>query len=126
MDATVWYGDTTTTVDDTDMKFKNDTDGYVLLREYVSGDGYMYAQVYGVPNNIEVEMSSKEVWMTDDASEWVTYYTRYKDGKVDYKESWNSEYSALYDDKGKKIPTPQVPIAEVDGTYNGVDFSALE
>jgi len=126
MDATVWYGDTTTTVDDTDMKFKNDTDGYVLLREYVSDDGYMYAQVYGVPNNIEVEMSSKKVWMTEDASEWVTYYTRYKDGKVDYKESWNSEYSALYDDKGKKIPTPEVPIAEIDGSYNGVDFSTLE
>jgi vancomycin resistance protein YoaR len=126
MDATVWYGDTTTTVDDTDMKFKNTTDGYVLLQEYVADDGYMYAQVYGVPNNIEVEMSSKKVWMTEDASEWVTYYTRYKDGKVDYKESWNSEYSALYDDKGKKIPTPEVPIAEIDGSYNGVDFSTLE
>ncbi len=124
MDATVWYGDKTTTVDDTDMKFKNNTDGYVLLREYVSDDGYMYAQVYGVPNNIEVEMSSKEVWMTEDASEWVTYYTRYKDGEVEYKDSWNSEYSALYDDKGKKIPTPKVEIAEVDGSYYGFDFSS--
>ena len=123
MDATVWYGDKTTTADDTDMKFKNTTDGYILLREYVSDDGYMYAQIYGVPNNIEVEMSSEKVWMTEDASEWVTYYTRYKDGKVDYKDSWNSEYSALYDDKGKKIPTPKVEIAEVDGSYYGFDFS---
>jgi vancomycin resistance protein YoaR len=123
MDATVWYGDKTTTSDDTDMKFKNNTDGYVLLREWVSDDGYMYADVYGVPNNIEVEMSSEKVWMTEDASEWVTYYTRYKDGKVDYKDSWNSEYSALYDDKGKKIPTPKVEIAEVDGSYYGFDFS---
>jgi len=126
MDSTVWYGDKTTTTDDTDMKFKNNTDGYVLLQENVSDDGYMYASVYGVPNNIEVEMSSEKVWMTEDASEWVTYYTRSENGKVVYKDSWKSQYSALYDEKGKKIPTPKVPIAEVDGTYNGVDFSALE
>lgn len=124
MDSTVWYGDTTTTADDTDMKFKNNTDGYVLVEEYVSNDGYMYANVYGVPDNIEVEMSSKKVWMTEDASEWVTYYTRYKDGKVVYEDSWNSQYSALYDDKGKKIPTPKVPIAEVDGSYYGPTISA--
>ena len=64
--------------------------------------------------------------MTEDASEWVTYYTRSENGKVVYKDSWKSQYSALYDEKGKKIKTPKVPIAEVDGTYNGVDFSALE
>jgi vancomycin resistance protein YoaR len=126
MDSTVWYGDKTTTEDDTDMKFKNNTDGYVLLQEFVSNDGYMYANVYGVPNNVEVEMSSEKVWMTEDASEWVTYYTRSKNGKVVYEDSWNSQYSALYDDKGKKIPTQQVPIAEVDGSYYGVDFSTLE
>ena len=124
MDATVWYGDTTTTADDTDMKFKNNTDGYVLIEEYVSGDGYMYANVYGVPNNIEVEMSSEPVWETRDASEWVTYYTRYKNGKVEYEDSWNSEYSALYDEKGKKIPTNQVPTAEVDGSYLGPNIAA--
>ncbi|HJQ29405.1 MAG TPA: peptidoglycan binding domain-containing protein, partial [Rubrobacter sp.] len=97
MDATVWYGDTSTTVDDTDMKFKNTSDGYVLLQEYVADDGYIYANVYGVPNNIKVEMSSEKVWMTDDASEWITYYTRSKGGKVVYKDSWKSQYSALYD-----------------------------
>ncbi|MGH3144270.1 MAG: VanW family protein, partial [Rubrobacter sp.] len=103
MDATVWYGDTSTTLDDTDMKFKNTTEGYVLIQEYVSDDGYIYANVYGVPDNVEVEMSSKEVWMTSDASEWTTSYTRTKDGKVVYRDQWNSEYKALYDDKGKKI-----------------------
>ncbi|HEX6710046.1 MAG TPA: peptidoglycan binding domain-containing protein [Rubrobacter sp.] len=126
MDATVWYGDTSTTVDDTDMKFKNTSDGYVLLQEYVADDGYIYANVYGVPNNIKVEMSSEKVWMTKDASEWITYYKRIKNGKVVYKDSWKSRYSALYDDKGKKIPTPIVPIAEVDGSYYGKDFSALQ
>lgn len=126
MDATVWYGDKTTTVDDTDMKFKNNTDGYVLLQETVSNDGYMYASVYGVPNNVEVEMTSEEVWMTEDASEWVTYYTKSKNGKVVYEDSWNSAYSALYDDKGEKIPTPRVPIAEADGNYYGFDFSSAQ
>ncbi len=122
MDATVWYGDKTTTVDDTDMKFRNTTDGYVLLQEYVADDGYIYANVYGVPDNVEVEMSSEKVWMTEDASQWITHYTRTKNGKVVYEDSWKSDYSALYDDKGKKIPTPKVPIAEVDGTYLGPEF----
>ena len=112
MDATVWYGDLATTADDLDMRFKNTTDGYVLIEEYVAGDGYIYANVYGVPDNVEVEMSSEEVWMTQDASEWTTYYTR----------TWETEYGALIDDKGKKIPTPRVPIAEIDGTYLGPSF----
>lgn len=122
MDATVWYGDLATTADDLDMKFKNTTDGYILIEEYVAGDGYIYANVYGVPDKVEVEMSSEEVWMTQDASEWTTYYTRTKNGKVDYEDQWNTEYSALIDDKGKKIPTPKVPIAEIDGTYLGPSF----
>jgi len=126
MDATVWYGDTTTEADDLDMKFRNTSEGYVLIQESVSDDGYIYANIYGVPDNIDVQMSSEEVWMTQDASEWVTYYERSKDGKVVYEDSWNTDYDALVDEKGKKIPTPKVPIAEIDGTYNGVDFSALE
>ncbi|HWI45333.1 MAG TPA: peptidoglycan binding domain-containing protein, partial [Rubrobacter sp.] len=40
MDATVWYGGPGT-ADDLDMKFKNTSDGYVLLQEYVSNDGYI-------------------------------------------------------------------------------------
>ncbi len=71
-------------------------------------------------------MTSEEVWMTEDASEWITHYTRSENGKVVYEESWKSPYSALYDDKGKKIPTPKVEIAEVDGSYNGFDFSTLD
>jgi len=122
MDATVWYGDPAYEGDNLDMKFKNTTDGYVLVQEYVANDGYIYANVYGVPNDVEVEMSTREVWMTEDASEWVTYYERTKDGEIVYEDRWNTEYSALYDDKGKKIPTPRVPIAEIDGTYLGPTF----
>ncbi len=126
MDATVWYGDTRTEADDLDMKFQNTSEGYVLIQETVSDDGYIYASIYGVPDNIEVEMSSEDVWINEDASEWTTSYTRSEDGKVVYEDSWNTDYDALVDDEGKKIPTPKVPIAEIDGTYNGVDFSTLE
>jgi len=122
MDATVWYGDLATTADDLDMKFKNTTDGFVLVEEYVANDGYIYANVYGVPDNVDVEMWSEKLWITEDASEWVTYYTRTENGKVVYRDQWNTEYGALIDDKGKKIPTPKVPVAEVDGTYLGPNF----
>ena len=126
MDATVWYGDKTTAADDVDMQFENTTDGYLLLQEYVGDDGYMHANVYGVPDNIEVEMSSEAVFQNTDAAKWTTSYTRYKNGEAVYKDSWESDYDALYNEKGKKIPTKKVPKAEVDGTYNGFDFSSAE
>ena len=107
MDATIWFGGA-------DMQFKNTSDGYVLLEEYVAGD-YVYANVYGVPDDVSVEMSSEEVWMTEDASEWVTYYRRMKDGEVVYQDKWNTEYDALFDDKGKKIPTDEVWVEPVLG-----------
>jgi hypothetical protein len=104
------------------MKFKNTSDGYVLLQEYVSNDGYIYANVYGVPDNIEVEMSSEPVFMTEDASKWVAYYERTKNGKVVYRDQWETAYGALIDDEGKKLPPDIVPVAEVDGTYLGPEF----
>ncbi len=121
MDATVWYGGPGT-ADDLDMKFKNTTDGYVLLQEYVSNDGYIYANVYGVPDKVEVEMSSEPIFKVEDASKWVTYYERTRNGKVVYSDQWETAYGALIDDEGKKIPTPRVPVAEVDGTYLGPSF----
>jgi vancomycin resistance protein YoaR len=121
MDATVWYGGPGT-ADDLDMKFKNTSDGYVLLQEYVSNDGYIYANVYGVPDKVEVEMSSEPIFRAEDASKWVTYYERTRNGKVVYRDQWETAYGALIDDEGKKIPTPQVPVAEIDGTYLGPSF----
>jgi vancomycin resistance protein YoaR len=122
MDATVWYGDLATTADDLDMSFKNTTDGYILIQEYTSNDGYIYANIYGVPDKVEVEMWSEPLYRHKDESEWVTYYTRTENGEVVYEDRWNTEYGALIDDKGKKIPTPKVPVAEVDGTYLGPEF----
>jgi vancomycin resistance protein YoaR len=108
MDATIWFGAL-------DMKFQNTTDGYVLLEEYVSDDGYVYANVYGVPDDVNVEMWSEELWMTKDASEWATYYKRTEGGEVVYEDRWRTEYDALIDDKGKKIPTPDVNVEPVLG-----------
>ena len=125
MDATVWYGGPGT-ADDLDMKFKNTTDGYVLVQEYVSNDGYIYANVYGVPDKVEVEMSSEPIYRAEDASKWVAYYERTRNGKVVYSDQWETAYGALIDDEGKKIPTPQVPVAEVDGTYLGPRFRAFQ
>ena len=122
MDATVWYGDLATTADDLDMTFKNTTDGYVLLEEYVADDGYIYANVYGVPDKVKVQMSSEPLYKEENSSKWVTYYTRTDNGEVVYEDQWKTEYGALIDDKGKKIPTPKVPVAEVDGTYLGPSF----
>jgi vancomycin resistance protein YoaR len=107
MDATIWFGAL-------DMQFKNTTDGYVLLEEYVAGD-YVYANVYGVPDDVSVEMSSENLWMTEDGSEWVTYYTRTEGGEVVYEDKWNTQYAAILDDKGKKIPTPDVRVEPVLG-----------
>jgi vancomycin resistance protein YoaR len=121
MDATVWYGGPGT-ADDLDMKFKNTSDGYVLLQEYVSNDGYIYANVYGVPDKVKVEMSSEPIFRAEDASKWVTYYERTRNGKVVYRDQWETAYGALIDDEGRKIPTPDVPVAEIDGTYLGPAF----
>jgi vancomycin resistance protein YoaR len=111
MDATVWFGAL-------DMKFKNTTDGYILLQEYVSADNYIYAEVYGVPDKVDVTMSSEPVYREYGASEWVTYYTRKEDGKVVYRDTWNTSYDALFED-GKTVPTFDVPVAEVNGDYFG-------
>ncbi len=111
LDATVWFGAL-------DMKFKNTTDGYVLLQEYVSGDDYIYAEVYGVPDNVDVTMSSEPVYREYGTSEWVTYYTRKEDGKVVYRDQWNTSYDALFED-GKTVATTDVPVAEVNGDYFG-------
>jgi len=118
MDATVWFGAL-------DMKFKNTTDGYILLQEYVSNDDYIYAEVYGVPSDVNVKMSSSPVYMTDGASEWVTNYTKREDGKVVYKDRWRTSYEALYEG-GRPIPPRDVPVAEINGDYYGPPIAASD
>lgn len=114
MDATVWFGGPGTQ-DDLDMKFQNNTDGYLLLREYVANDGYIYAEIYGKPNGTQVQMSSKPVYMSPESSKWVTYQTVTKNGNVVYDGELHTDvYKALVDEKGKKIKTSEVFVPPVD------------
>ena len=81
MDATVWWGGPGA-ADDLDMKFRNTTDGYLLLRECVAKDGYVYAEIWGRPNDVDVEMYSEPIDMVESDSEWGTYQKVEKDGEV--------------------------------------------
>ncbi|MDQ4106207.1 MAG: peptidoglycan binding domain-containing protein [Actinomycetota bacterium] len=113
MDATVWFGGPGTQ-DDLDMKFKNNTDGYLLLREYVSNDGYIYAEIYGKPNGTQVQMSSRPTYMGADYSKWVTYQTVTKNGEVVYDGELHTDvYYPLVDYKGKTIKPSEVMVPPV-------------
>lgn len=113
MDATVWWGGPGM-ADNLDMKFRNTTDGYLLLREYVAEDGYVYAEIWGRPNGTEVEMRSKPMYMGADGSEWVTHQTVRKEGEVVFDGVLHKDsYEPLVDEHGKPIPPPDVPVAPV-------------
>jgi vancomycin resistance protein YoaR len=123
-DATVWFGDANGN-GELDMKFKNTTKGYILLEEYVSNDNYIYANIYGVPDDVKVQVSSEPVYTNYDSSLWTTYYTKRENGKVVDREHWNTSYAALVED-GKTIPTSIVPVAEENGDYLGHAIPAAD
>ena len=107
LDATVWFGAL-------DMRFKNTTDGYVLVQESVGEDGFVYAGVYGRPSGTEVTLGSEPTYRGEDASEWVTYKTVKEDGKVVSKGPWfTTSYNALIDEHGRKIPPTELTPAPV-------------
>jgi vancomycin resistance protein YoaR len=102
LDATVWFGDSRS--QPLDMKFKNDTDGYLLLREYVADDGFIYAEIWGRPTGEEVEMDSEPEYVGPDYSEWVTYKKVKENGKVVFDGVYHKDvYKPLVDEKGKVI-----------------------
>jgi vancomycin resistance protein YoaR len=102
-DATVWFGNGGG--QPLDMKFKNVTDGYVLLREQVADDGYIYAEVYGRPTGTEVEMDSEPTYMSSDSAKWITYKKVTENGDVTFDDVFHKDtYKPLVDEKGKVIP----------------------
>jgi vancomycin resistance protein YoaR len=114
LDATVWFGDAYG-YGSLDMKFENTTDGFVLLREYVANDGYIYAEVWGRPNGTEVKTWSEPVYRDRNSAKWITYQTFKKDGEVLFDGVPHKDtYEALRDKKGKLIPADSVPIAPVN------------
>jgi vancomycin resistance protein YoaR len=62
LDATVWFGDPSKGVEPLNMKFKNNTDQNILIREFVNDDGFLIAQIYGEkPAGKTVSMYSEKV-----------------------------------------------------------------
>jgi vancomycin resistance protein YoaR len=97
-DATVWFGSL-------DMKFENTTDGYVLLKERVGEDGYLYAEVYGCPTGREVTMSSERVSASPDSTSWVTRQTFEQGGEVLFDGVLHRDtYQPLMGENGEVIP----------------------
>jgi hypothetical protein len=84
------------------MKFKNDTDGYVLLREWVADDGFIHAEIWGQPTGEEVEMDSESEYVGPDYSKWITYKKVTENGKVVFDDVFHKDtYKPLVDEKGK-------------------------
>ena len=80
-DATVWFGYNGT--EELDMKFKNSNDSDVRVREYVTDDGFLVAEIWGQPNGTEVEMRSEQDFKdTSRGIQWSTYKTVKEDGEV--------------------------------------------
>ena len=80
-DSTVWFGDAYGN-GELDSRFKNTTDGYVLLREWVDEDGNMYAEVWGQPAETKAELRSERVDYDNSTSTWVTYKEVTRNGEV--------------------------------------------
>ncbi len=94
-DSTVWFGDAYGN-GELDSRFKNNTDAYVLLREWVDDDGHMYAEVWGQPTGREVELRSEMVDHTNSSATWVTYKTVKENGEVvEEREAYTDTYRSL-------------------------------
>jgi vancomycin resistance protein YoaR len=80
-DATVWFGENGWGAQD--MRFKNTTDGYIVVREWVDDKGLLNAQILGQPTGKKVEMSTDKKWEDPVRGiKWTTYKKVTEDGKV--------------------------------------------
>ncbi len=101
-DATVWFGDARSKP--LDMRFKNDTEAYLLIKEWVADDGFIYAEVWGQPTGEEIEMESEPQYVGPDYSKWTTYKKVKENGKVVFDDVFHKDvYMPLVDEKGKTI-----------------------
>jgi vancomycin resistance protein YoaR len=82
-DATVWFGDEGGW-GVLDMKFKNTTDAYVLVREWVDEKGFLNAEIIGQPTGKKVKMRTVKIFERPQVGiKWATYKTvTNNDGKV--------------------------------------------
>jgi vancomycin resistance protein YoaR len=80
-DATVWFGYNGT--EELDMRFENTTDADILIREYVTEDGFLVAEIWGQPTGKEVEMRSEQDFRDlNRGIKWSTYKTVEENGEV--------------------------------------------
>ena len=84
LDATVWFGNVEDAWGSLDMRFQNNTDGDILIRQFVNEDGFMVAQIYGEePSDKRVSMTSEKVG--EDLGrgiDWATYKQVEEDGEL--------------------------------------------
>jgi len=80
-DATVWFGENGWGA--LDMRFKNTTDGYIVVREWVDDKGFLNAQILGQPTGKKVEMRTEKQWEDPVRGiKWTTYKKVTEDGEV--------------------------------------------
>ena len=80
-DATVWFGENGWGA--MDMQFKNNTDGYIVVREWVDDKGLLNAQILGQPTGKKVEMSTEKIYEDPvKGIKWTTYKKVTEDGEV--------------------------------------------
>jgi vancomycin resistance protein YoaR len=82
-DATVWFGEPGSGWGEQDMRFRNNTDAYVLVREWVDEGGFLNAEIVGQPTGKKVKMRTEKIFERPQVGiKWATYKTVTKDGKV--------------------------------------------
>lgn len=82
-DATVWFGGQG--IPELDMQFKNNTGSEILIREYVTDDGLLVAEIWGQPTGTEVEMRSEKIFEDLQVGiQWATYKKVTQNGEVLY------------------------------------------
>jgi vancomycin resistance protein YoaR len=100
-DATVWFGEPGNGWGAMDMQFRNTTDAYILVREWVDDQGFLRAEILGQPTGKKVEMRTEKIFeSTTRGIKWATYKKVTKDGEVlfdglihDYVYSYNPPVS---------------------------------
>ena len=114
-DATLWFGAANGySGQELDMKFRNTSDGYVMIREYVQ-DGYLYAEVWGQPTGKEVTMDSVDQGTNSESSTWTTYKTvENAQGETTFDGVFHTDtYYSLETEEGE-VPPNEVDPAPVN------------
>lgn len=82
-DATIWFGYNGT--EELDMRLRNNTASDVEIREYITDDGFLVAEVWGEPTGKKVTMHSEQDFRDLNVGiKWSTYKKVEKEGEVLY------------------------------------------